>query len=302
MKSGSDNDSRGSFRDNSRDDHRDSHHEKVGDDVHIDRFDVSAEMLDIDGQRELSDTDAELLSQYLDGELPPQESRNLERRLRTEALLQESLVKMQECNNLLRDALGESDRVPPAVQALLESESSAHLHVSADVLPFPAADKADKKVLPKPLRWNFAAAAAVVVAAGALTIGGLFDSERSGLPGNDSIVSNALDNLPSGSEWHLLVDGRELRGVLTFPHENGNWCREYLLRNQDADWRAVACREGSTWVTQAAGLESYLETSNAYRPAGVEESAPVAVFISQHAADIALDGRSETALIDNGWR
>ncbi len=121
------------------------------------------------------------------------------------------------------------------------------------------------------------------------------------MPGNDALVSAALDTQPSGSDWAALGDGRELQPVLTFPHEDGSWCREYLLRGGSADWRSVACRQEGRWVTQAAGLESFLDRSDAYRPAGADDSASVAVFISQNAADIALGFDEEQALIARDW-
>jgi hypothetical protein len=116
------------------------------------------------------------------------------------------------------------------------------------------------------------------------------------LPGNDRLVDAALDQLPSGRGWSTLADGRELQPVLTFPHREGNWCREYLLRGDD-NWRAVACHDGSRWVTQAAGLESFMDSGAAYRPAGAADAAPVAVFIDQNAADIALDAQAEAQLL-----
>ena len=131
----------------------------------------------------------------------------------------------------------------------------------------------------------------------------VFNTDNSNpLPGNDRIVSATLDTQPSGADWVELGDGRELRTVLTFPHEDGRWCREYLLRGGNADWRAVACRADDRWVTQAAGLESFLDSADAYRAAGAEDSEPVAVFINQHAADIALGAAQEQALMKDGWR
>ncbi|MEM6302761.1 MAG: hypothetical protein AAF749_13540 [Pseudomonadota bacterium] len=256
-------------------------------------------MKQTDKHWELSDTDAELVSQYIDGELPASESRVLEARLHEDAELRLAMVKMQECNNLVRDVLASSDSIPAAVTQLLDDRREPLNVHSADVLPFPSAP-ATSTTTQAP-RWVYALAASVLAAVGAVSINNALQPSESRLPGNDAIVSAALDTVPSGYEWHTLEDGREFQGVLTFPHENGSWCREYLLRSQDADWRAVACLQGNAWSTQAAGLESYLETSNAYRPAGATDTAPVAVFISQHAAGIALDGSDEAALIASQW-
>ncbi|MFK8043773.1 anti-sigma factor family protein [Congregibacter sp.] len=253
----------------------------------------------------LSEQDIELLSQYLDGELEPSLSRALENRLHSEVSLQAGLLRMQELNQRLRDALGERDDVPDAIAALLSNETSndnsdAPLG-SATVLSFPGRSSA-ATASTRPA-WMYAVAASFV---GAVALSMIVNTgnqgSQSGLPGNDGFVTAALDSVPSGDGWASLEDGREIQPVLSFPHEDGRWCREYLLRGGASDWRAVACREEDRWVTQAAGLESYLEPADAYRPAGAADSAPVASFISQHAGDIALGRDAETAMIESNWQ
>lgn len=253
----------------------------------------------------LNDQDIELLSQYLDGELAPSLSRTLETRLHSEVELQAALVRMQELNQRLRDALSERDDVPETVHALLQDNSSEALpdceNNSATVLAFPGQTQPPTTARQKPV-WIYALAASFVGAIALTMVPGPDTSPQNRLPGNDSLVTAALDHLPSGDGWSSLKDGREIQPVLSFPHEDGRWCREYLLRGGESDWRAVACRENSRWVTQAAGLESYLETADSYRAAGANDSAPVESFISQHAGDIALGRETESALIKSNWQ
>ena len=244
---------------------------------------------------DLTDTDIELLSQYIDGELEAAVARRFEDRLNAEPALQSALVRMEELNQRLRDALTERAEIPESVTELLRNSAQAGPGGAAKVLPFPQGPTPQRKV--RSVGWPAALAASVVAA---VTVG-LFvstqDAGQPGLPGNDARVAEALDRQPSGNGWAALGDGRELQPVLTFPHRDGRWCREYLLRGDDADWRAVACRENGTWVTQAAGLESFLDSESAYRPAGANDTAPVAVFIDNNAADIALGRRDEQALL-----
>jgi hypothetical protein len=256
-----------------------------------------------------SDQDLELLSQYLDGELAAPASRFLEQRLRDEPDLGATLVRLEELNHRLRDALSERDAVPQAVEELLRTQRSAVGEseiAGAQVLNFPGAVAPEARA--QRSRWPLALAASFVGAiAVALVVRQDILSPASGLPasalpGNDALVSTALDSTLSGGDWLELGDGRELRAVLTFPHDEGHWCREYLLRGGEGDWRAVACREGDRWVTKAAGLESYLEVTEGYRPAGSGDAEPVAVFITQHAAGIALGGDQERALIAGNWQ
>lgn len=251
--------------------------------------------------------DLELLSRYLDGELPAAQARGLESRLHAERNLQRTLVRLQELNQRLRDALSEQAQVPETIRRQLSSGADrdkrrAPPPHTSNVLPFPGNSARETK---RPnTTWPLAIAAGLlaVVAPVLVMNTGLFpvSASQPSLPGNDRIVSSALERERSGIDWIALSDGRELRPVLTFPHVDGRWCREYLLRG-DKDWRAVACRDGQRWVTQAAGLESYLDHVGAYAPAGAGDAEPVAVFISHHAADIALGPDEEQRLIHSGW-
>jgi hypothetical protein len=243
--------------------------------------------------KDLTDTDIELLSRYIDGELEADASRELERRLKAESALQSALVRMEELNQRLRDALTERATIPESITERLRQ--AATQGGTGQVLPFPGerARARDSRRVP----WQAALAASLVAAVALGLLVGTPDPQRQGLPGNDARVAKALDSQPSGSGWAALGDGRELQPVLTFPHRDGHWCREFLLRGGENDWRAVACRVDGVWVTQAAGLESFLDADNAYRPAGASDAAPVAVFIDQNAADIALGRDDEAALL-----
>lgn len=252
----------------------------------------------------VSEQDLNLLSQYLDGELAPALSRDLESRLHSEVRLQAGLVRMQELNQRLRDALAERDQIPEAVTSLLElatPENDGEMS-GASVLKFPGRAPDAPVATASRSPWMYAVAASFV---GAIALSLVTDLGGKGgpsrLPGNDTLVTAALDSVPSGDGWAALDDGREIQPVLSFPHEDGRWCREYLLRGGASNWRAVACRGDGGWSTQAAGLESFLEGADAYRPAGASDSAPVASFISQHAGDIALGRSAEMALINSGW-
>jgi hypothetical protein len=244
---------------------------------------------------DLTDTDIELLSQYIDGELEAPEARRLEERLSAEPALQIALVHFEELNQRLRDALTEHATIPEAVTKLLENPVQTNPGGAGKVLPFPQGQGPRREA--RSFGWPAALAASLVAAVALGLLVSTQDAGQPGLPGNDARVAGALDRQPSGGGWTALGDGRELQAVLTFPHQDGRWCREYLLRGGDADWRAVACRDDNTWVTQAAGLESFLDAESAYRPAGAGDAAAVAVFINQNAADIALGRSDEQALL-----
>lgn len=258
--------------------------------------------------REMSEKDWELLSRYVDGEMADVERRRLEHRLACESELKARLQAMQRLDSKLAAALGHRDGVPAAVYDMLTVSSTGAGSEASGGLGQPSAGNVirfpQRSTTPTPVRstrWPLAAAATVLAALG-ITLMMSNPSPQGGFPGNDRLVSSALDTVPSGDDWTTLDDGRELRSVLTFAHRDGQWCREFLLRNTDRDVRAVACREDGRWVTQAAGYESYLDSTTAYRPAGAADSAPVSVFISENAAGIALGRQQETNLIASGWR
>jgi hypothetical protein len=245
----------------------------------------------------MNEQDITLLSQYMDGELPADERARLDERLADDAALRSGLERLEELNRQVRSLCSVGDSVPGAVSELLSGATPAPAK-TGEVLRFPGSARPTREGR---LRWPLALAASVVAAIGAGILIETGGPSQAMLPGNDAVVSAALDQHLSGDGWVALADGRELQPVLTFPNREGGWCREYLLRGGDNDWRAVACRDEGRWVTQAAGLESFIDPDQGYRPAGSGDAAPVAVFISDHAADIALDRDAEAALIAE-WR
>jgi hypothetical protein len=251
-----------------------------------------------------ADQQFERLSRYVDGELPDGERAALEARLRESADLRSQLAAIRRLNDSLSMALAQHGDVPQSLRdrlgrgpAPVASDRDA---ATATILPFPEGQKPVRKAAARPWR-QYAAAACVLAAVGAVLLNST-PGTNTGLPGNDRLVARALDTLPSGDDWSDLGDGRELRPLLTFAHRDGTWCREYLLRQESRDVRAVACRDSGRWETQAAGFETYLDSTTAYRPAGASDSAPVSVFISENAAGIALGRSEEQALLTSGWR
>jgi hypothetical protein len=255
---------------------------------------------------QVSDKDFEMLSRWVDGELNDMDSRRLAQRIKAEPALQQTLEQLQALNHSLRHTLSTRAPVPASITRRVRDaleDSQVHADTQADgtnIVRFPTGgDRAPKRDMP---RWPLAIAASLVAAVGAIFLAQQPALVQTGLPGNDALVSTSLDELPSGEGWTQLSDGREVQPVLTFAHRDGTWCREYLLRSDSSDWRAVACQEGSRWVTQAAGLESYLDSASNYRPAGAPQSPLVSVFISENAVDIALGRDEEATLIQRSWK
>lgn len=268
------------------------------------------------------DVEFELLSQYVDGELSPDEARRIEERLQSDSGLRSMVLRLERLNGIMREASPGQVRIPETVVGLLHTHEKtrekpelrgapgapqrvdAPVAKTGNVLEFPGNSGAElrRRPLQRFTRWPTAVAASVALA---VAIGPeLFRLDRAtttSLPGDDAVVSAALDKQSSSDGWYALGDGRELQPVLTFQSLDGSWCREYLLRGQGSDWRAVACRDDHRWVTRAAGMEDWLNTADAYQPAGAESPASVAVFINNNAAGIALGAEEEAELLAN-WR
>lgn len=240
-----------------------------------------------------SELDSELLSSWIDGELGPEGKLALEKRLDCEPRLRDIVDRMRANDDAIRDALTTS--VPERVRTRLAAEE-----LGAQIVPFPRSGPAQVAVKGS-RRLAPLAAAASVIAAIAVTFEFNDKSDDSTYAMDDPRISAILESQPSGNEWWSAGEGREVQPVLTFAHEDGRWCREYLLRDEN-DWRAVACRSNSRWITQAVGLESYFDTADGYRPAGASDSATVSLFIREHGAGIALGRQEEDAKIHEGWR
>jgi hypothetical protein len=235
----------------------------------------------------MTDRDYELLSQYLDGELDAGARTALDKRLADEPELAALLARLRRLDAQVAASVCASatDSVPEHVAALLRD---------------------DGKVVPlrRPLRraaWPAALAASLVAAVALLLVPG--EDSQQPLTGSDTLLAGALEAEASRAEgWVTLPDGRYLRPVLTFPDRDGNWCREFLLRDGGQDWRGVACREAGNWETQVVARETFLAAEEAYRPAGAEDNDKIAGFITRNAADIALGAREEQTLIASSWQ
>ncbi len=224
--------------------------------------------------------DYELLSQYIDGELAADQAQALRRRLLAEPELRAAYDSMRATDNRVRRAFegAWTEQVPDKVSALLTRAPAASSQRRA--------------------AWGVAVAASVLATAGLL-----LNPEWRDTDAGDNALAAVLEGTPSGgSGWQLLEDGRQVRPVLSFAHVDGSWCREYLLSQDGATYRGVACRTGGQWVTRNVDAQTQPGDATAYRPAGAGDADAVAAFISQNGAGIPLSRSEEADLIARQWR
>lgn len=229
----------------------------------------------------MKDQDYEQLSQYLDGELDVFAARRLEQRLANEPDLQSLLEQLQAQDTALKAAFKGTDQAPRQVAALLES----------NVVAFPS-QRGQRPT------WQYAIAASLIAAAGLV----LTPSWQQA-PDGDPMLASVLEKTPSmASGWEALDDGRQVRPVLSFKDGDGNWCREYLLSNEDQGSRGVACRQDNNWNTVIVADADIPGDAGEFRPAGAGDSDKVADFMIDNAAGIALSISEEAELIASDWQ
>lgn len=238
----------------------------------------------------ISEADFQQLSRLLDEELDAEARQDVEQRIALEPELADTWRRLQAMNTELRLAYADSEAgaVPGEIRALLGNGKAARGGSAANVVP----------LFGRRQLWPAALAASLVLA---VSIALLPD----GAPRQPGMtLASALDSMPSGESWHALGDGSQVRAVLTFPNHDGGWCREFLLREADAEGavRGVACRAAEDWRTEVIAQGAGPDSSDVYRPAGAGDSDAVHQFIRDHAADIPLDGPQESRVIARNWR
>jgi hypothetical protein len=228
----------------------------------------------------MKEQDYELISQYIDGELEAGQAQALRQRLLAEPDLRAAYESMRATDSRVRNAFegAWTQQVPVKVSALLHRDTAATSQRRA--------------------AWGVAVAASVLAAAGLL-----LNPEWRGEESGDSALASVLDITPSGGpDWQLLEDGRQVRPVLSFAHVDGSWCREYLMSQDGATYRGVACRTDGQWVTGIIDAQPLPGGTTEYRPATADDVDAVATFIVENGAGIPLSRSEEADLIASQWR
>ena len=193
------------------------------------------------------DRDDELLSAYLDGELPRAEAEELARRLAREPALSERLEELRTMNSAAAAAFRAFDErpMPMRVRELLgEDEAEGR---PSNVVPLRQAHR-----LGRFLQLPVALAASIALVAG-LWLGSL--------PGDGVAPDGAVyaSRIAEGSALHAAFDrvasgevielGGDQRAAprLTFLSEGGAWCRQVRVTGGPAPADTLACRRNGEW-------------------------------------------------------
>ena len=238
--------------------------------------------------------DDDMLSAYIDGELPAQDQRDVRVALANDPALATRLAALQSINHLvLRHANAlDATPLPVSVLSLLKAAASDSKPVSTNA-----------KVVQGPWqRWSrhagaqLALAASLVLALG-LTLNNLLDPVESGLPALTAYAS-VLDTSPSGTT--VAVDAATLLNRFSFRDQGGRYCRQYQLSTATAGTENIACRTEQGW-TLAASLSVPVQAApDVYQAAS--SSADLNAALDSMMQGPALDLATEATLIERGWQ
>ncbi len=217
--------------------------------------------------------DFELISAYIDNQLSKEQTTEVEARLQSDAEFAALLADFQQADLKYMQSLdiGLQGEVPESILQKLN---------------------APKK---KPLALHYGLAASLLAVALLFTTTFSFQSEDA----TKHWVHQALDSQPS-NQWIQFEEGTGLWIALSFQHQDGRLCRDYIFQQGDNAQRLIACK-GQQWGIEIQTETSPLSTTQGYRPANGEEQPEVEIFLDKHIQGAPFDAVQEQKAILQGW-
>jgi hypothetical protein len=240
------------------------------------------------GNRNFSDED---LMAFADGECGPELKREIEVAMKNDQLLFNRIEMFRGSAAVLRSAFPPVVNQPAddALVNLIRNSSRPMAEksgASSNVVQFPVSKK------PKPIFWQQAIAASVLLAtgvAGGFLLGSPSPGQETGIASLKvtSEISKVLMSLSSGQSTKTSTG--DLTVIASFKDAQGHFCREFENSSNEASKAVtVACRRNSNWqvVLQAAlpaatdsfipaggaqALEAYLQSAGMNEPLSADE-------------------------------
>jgi hypothetical protein len=235
----------------------------------------------------------EILSGFLDGELPEREMAAVRAALEQDISLADRLAALAQADRLVREHAAALDRqpMPAAVLAMLDRSEASR---GARVLQGPWQHL--RQYTGRPL----ALAASVILVLG-LAVGWLnrtapFDP-AAGLPALAQ-YADSLESIASGTP--VSIGAATLVTRFSFRNQDQQYCRQYQLSAPGYSAESIACRLDAGW-TLVASIEAPAQTAAEFRPAS-SATAQLDAVLDTLMQGPALDLDSEAALIRQGWR
>ncbi|MEZ5894080.1 MAG: zf-HC2 domain-containing protein [Parvularculaceae bacterium] len=243
----------------------------------------------------------EMLSAYIDNELPPQEAARIREALDADAMLAARLEALRAPDKLIAAVYGaiDDEPMPQSVLAMLQGKSAKA--GGGNVVAFPS-----RQWLRSPRQWATPLAASIALAIGVGTgmqIANAPDETRYALAGSVDPASSlfrALETTPSGDSVKLAAD-MSMTPLLTFQAADGGYCREFSISSRAQNQRAVACRGDKQWIVVIA-IADESATTGGYATASSGLNAQFDTFVDAAMSGDALAAEIENDLIARRWQ
>lgn len=257
----------------------------------------------------------ETLSAFLDAELPEQQMEQIRAALLEDDNLANRLADLAMVDEVIANEYDKINQqpLPAAINELLAAipEDSAPVESIKAAEQFTdkaqAANKANntnnesnvislwqrtKKSTNKP----FAIAASVAVAAGLFAT--VFTQSNNVSGNNWQEVAQILEQNTSGNE-QVLANGKAIKTQLTFMNQQGDFCRQYDINNEQDVEHSIACRVNQKWELALTVIEQKQTTQN-YQTA--TSTSLLREQIDSMATGDFLDKKQEQQVINNRWK
>lgn len=267
----------------------------------------------------------EVLSAFLDAELPEQqmeqireallEDDNLANRLADLAMVDEVIAtKYDEINQqplpaAINELLAAIPEEKASVTAIQAAENFSDNTTSQPDLNTTHSSESESNVVSLWQRTKnstnkpFALAASIAVAAGLFAT--IF-SQTNNLSGDNwQEVAQILEQKTSGNE-QTLANGKTIKTQLTFNNQQGNFCRQYDVSSEKDIERNIACRVNQEWELALTIVEQKAEQKTEQEQATqnyqtATSNSMLREQIDNMASGDFLDKQQEQQVINNRW-
>ncbi|TQV86239.1 hypothetical protein FKG94_01420 [Exilibacterium tricleocarpae] len=257
----------------------------------------------------MNDDDKRLLSAYLDKQLSPETTAELERRLEQEPELRLYLDQIGATDEALYAAFDSinDDPLPAGLEQLLAQEEPAPVQ-SATVTSIASrrtsADGTATAVTSSWWSWPVAMAASVAMALGVF-IGMDMPSSELGNPMLSQTLqpSDALVRILSASPSGTFVQADnqaqfDVRPELSFIHNDGSFCRQYRIQDSQQAFVGIACAVDQQWENRLLAPSSPVPEDQYLPASGPAIPEVLHQYLGSHIKGVPLGGEEEQALFE----
>lgn len=249
-------------------------------------------------------TDDELLSAYIDGELPQHEADALSKRLAGEPALMQRFEALRATDAAVREVYAAIDKTPMPDSVLELFDKPKPEQQPDNVVAFPG------RFVARFFEAPVAIAASVALMAGFLgatmlrqdvTPSGAADVLVAGPVESGTPLHGLLELTPSGELRDVAGGAGEV--LLTFEDQGGDWCRQLRVSQSDRSLHGVACRRDAVWQLETIALgdagtpEGQLGTAAGATPDAVDAAVDALI-----GAGATIEPEDENAIISMGWK